>query len=188
MIDWLLQADTWLFLFLNVSLANPLFDLMMPLVTNRWFVRAVFLLIIVCLAVFGGKQGRITALLCLITVALSDQLAAHWLKPWVGRIRPCHVLPDAHLLVDCSAGLAFPSAHAANTFAQAALLSCRHRKLTWLWFGFAALVSFSRISVGVHYPGDVLGGGLLGIACGMFVVYLHGTITKRYRGLRQYLG
>jgi undecaprenyl-diphosphatase len=185
MIDWLLQADTWLFLFLNVSLANPVFDLIMPLVTNRWFVRGVFLLIIICFAAFGGKQGRITALLCLVTVALSDQLAASWLKPWVGRIRPCHVLPDVHLLVDCSAGLAFPSAHAANVFAQAALLSLRHEKLTWLWFGFASLVSFSRISVGVHYPGDVLGGALLGIACGMLVVYLYRVATKWYSSRRQ---
>lgn len=173
MFEWLLNADAWLFLFINVSLANPVFDFIMPLVTNGWFLRGAFLLIVLGLAIFGGKKGRITALLCILTVAISDQLAAHFVKPLVGRIRPCHVLPNVHLLVNCTAGLSFPSAHAANTYAQAALLSQRHPNLGWLWWGFATLVSFSRIAVGVHYPGDVLGGGLLGIAVGMGVVGLY---------------
>ncbi|MFH2055676.1 MAG: phosphatase PAP2 family protein, partial [bacterium] len=174
-----------LFLFINVSLANPVFDFVMPLVTDSWFVRGVFLLILIGLATLGGKKGRMTAVLCIITVALSDQLSAHLIKSLVGRIRPCHVLPNVNLLVDCSAGLAFPSAHAANTFAQAALLSQRHPGLTWLWFGFASLVSFSRIVVGVHYPGDVLGGGLLGIAVGLAVVGLHRIVAARYEDRRK---
>lgn len=184
MFEWLLDADSWLFLFLNASIANPVFDFIMPIATDKWVVRGAFLLILTGLVTLGGRKGCITALLCILTVAISDQLAAHLIKPLVGRIRPCHVLSNVHLLVDCSAGLAFPSAHAANTFAQAALLSQRHANLKWLWFGFASLVSFSRISVGVHYPGDVLGGGLLGIAVGMGVVGLHRWATSRYRKAR----
>lgn len=165
MTDWLVNLDTRLFQFLNVDLANTVFDTVMPVVTNDWVLRAVFLAIVVLLLFFGGRRGRIVALLCVATVALSDQTSSHLIKPLIERTRPCHVVPDVHLLVACSKGLSFPSSHAANSFAVAVLVSLVYRRSIWAVLTAAALISYSRIAVGVHYPLDVLAGAVVGAAC-----------------------
>ncbi len=169
MIDWLLDLDKTLFLLLNVKLANPLFDLVMPLITHRWSVRGVFIAILLYLLIFDGKRGRFAAVAAVLAVAIADQAAATIIKPIVSRIRPCHLIEQVHILVDCSQGLSFPSAHATNTAAVAALLSLIYSKARWYLIGYAALVSFSRISVGVHYPFDVIGGAIIGVAVGIAV-------------------
>jgi undecaprenyl-diphosphatase len=169
MIDWLVNLDTRLFLFFNNALANSVFDRVMPIITNDWVLRAVFLVIVVLLLIFGKKQGRITALLCVVALLLSDQITSHLIKPMIARVRPCHVIPDVHLLVACSQGLSFPSSHAANSFAIAALISLSYRRQVWLYLSIAAIISYSRIAVGVHYPFDVLAGTLVGVLCAIAV-------------------
>jgi membrane-associated phospholipid phosphatase len=173
MIDWLVNLDTQLFLYLNNVLANPVFDRVMPIITNDWVLRVVFLIIVVLLAIFGKRQGRVVALLCIVTVALSDQVSSHLIKPLITRVRPCHVVSDVHLLVACSQGLSFPSSHAANSFAIATLISLSFRRRIWLYLTIAGVVSYSRIAVGVHYPFDVLAGALVGVLCAtvVFAVY-----------------
>lgn len=181
MIAWLLNADRVLFHFINISLANPVTDFIMPVVTNDWNLRIVLLLIVIALPVFGKREGWITALLCILTVIATDQLSSHLIKHLVERIRPCHILPDVHLLVGCGGGFSFPSSHAANVFGQAAVIGTRHRKVSVPVYIFAALVGYSRIAVGVHYPGDVLGGGLLGIAVGLVIVGITRLIQLRFQ-------
>lgn len=178
MIEQLLRMDSALFNFFNKSLANPVFDLIMPAVTNDWFLRVLMLLILLTLLIFGKKEGRITALLCVLAVIASDQLSSHLIKPLVGRIRPCHIVPDVHLLVGCGGGLAFPSSHAANVFGQAVILGSRHRKAVWLAYPFAVLVSYSRVAVGVHYPGDILGGALVGALAGLVIVCAYKILER----------
>jgi undecaprenyl-diphosphatase len=182
MIEWLVGFDTQLFLFLNGSLANPVFDRFMPIITNDWLLRVAFLAIVINLAVFGKKQGRIAAILCVVTVACSDQVSAHILKPLVARIRPCHVIPSVHLLVDCSQGLSFPSSHAANSFGIATLISLIYRRKEWLYLSIAAIVSYSRIAVGVHYPLDVLTGTVVGLLCGWVVLRAYRLVEPRLPG------
>ena len=173
----LLNADKALFIFLNERLANVVFDWTMPVITNDWFLRVLFVLLIVALLIWGKKQGRITAVVCIATLVATDQVSAHLIKPWVSRVRPCHVIPSVHLLVNCSQGLSFPSSHAANSFGQAIALSLEYRKQSWIFYLFASLVSFSRIAVGVHYPSDVLGGAIIGTLCGLVVVLLERIVN-----------
>ena len=173
MIDWLVKLDTQLFLFFNNALANSVFDRLMPIVTNDWVLRVVFLIIVVLLLIFGKKQGRVAALLCVVAVVLSDQVSSHLIKPLVARVRPCHVVSDVHLLVACSQGLSFPSSHAANSFAIAALISLSYRRRVWLYLTIAAIISYSRIAVGVHYPFDALAGALVGVLCATVVFAAH---------------
>jgi membrane-associated phospholipid phosphatase len=183
MIDWLVSLDTQLFLFFNTVLANSVFDRVMPIITNDWVLRVVFLIIVVLLLIFGKKQGRIVALLCIVTVVLSDQVSSHLIKPLVARVRPCHVIPDVHLLVACSQGLSFPSSHAANSFAIGTLISLSYRRRIWLYLTIAGIVSYSRIAVGVHYPFDVLAGALVGVLCATAVFtayqYISASLDKR---------
>lgn len=181
MLDWLVGLDTAIFVFLNTQLANPAFDIIMPIATNDWFLRAVLAAIILAMLIFGKKQGRIAAIFCLATVALSDLFSAQLIKPLVGRVRPCHIIENVHLLVNCSQGLSFPSSHAANTFSLAYFLSGIYPRLRWLLYAFAALVSYSRIAVGVHYPTDVLVGALTGVAAALVIVFVYRWTLRKYK-------
>ncbi len=185
MLEWLMGLDTALFLLLNSDLANPVFDFIMPIATNQWFLRGVFAAIVLWLLIFGKRQGRIAALGCILTVVLADQLSAQLIKPLVGRIRPCHIIQPVHLLVDCSQGLSFPSSHAANSVSLAVYLSFQYPRAKWFLAAFAAIVSYSRIAVGVHYPSDVIAGALIGVLSGIIILMLHRWVGSKYSSPRQ---
>ncbi len=179
MLVFLINIDTQVFYFINLKLQNGVFDFLMVFLTQRsnWII----LLWIGWLVFFilGKKKGRIVALLLLVTIAASDQVSAQFIKKWVGRIRPCNVLENVHLLVGCTQAFSFPSAHASNLFASATLLSRNYKSLTPLFLLLAFLVSFSRIYVGVHYPFDVLAGGLLGFFLASLILFVFNLINTR---------
>ncbi|MBD3383242.1 MAG: phosphatase PAP2 family protein [candidate division Zixibacteria bacterium] len=169
MLEFLVNIDTGLMRFLNLTLANPVFDFIMPILTDKWFVRTFFLTAGMIAAITGGKRGLITFFLLILAVILSDQLAAQVIKPAVGRLRPCHTHDWVHLLVNCSSGKSFPSAHAANSFGQAAVWFFRYPGWRWHFVIAASLIALSRVFVGVHYPFDILAGSVVGIFCGVVI-------------------
>lgn len=130
----------------------PLYALLLFMVWRRWGWRG--------LVTFGVSVG--------VLIALADQ-GSVLIKNWVQRPRPCHVeawqglvhLPSGR----CGGAFGFVSSHASNVFALALLFSLLMRR-RWVWwgmFGWALLVSYSRIYLGVHYPGDVVCGAILGL-------------------------
>jgi undecaprenyl-diphosphatase len=169
--EFLLGMDTGLFYFINVDLQNPIFDCFMPFITerNHWF--PVWGILIIGLLWKGGKKGRTLILLIIPVIFLSDQLSAHVLKPLIARPRPCMALPDVHLLVGLKRSFSFPSAHAANFFATATIFNYFYPKYRWVYFIAAFLVALSRVSIGVHYPLDIIAGGILGACCALFVIF-----------------
>lgn len=179
MLAWPAEIDTSLFLFLNVKLANPVFDFIMPIITNDWLLRIVFLAMIIYLLVRGKKPGSIAAILCILVLALSDLMSAQIFKPLFERVRPCHVISNVHLLVNCSQGLSFPSSHAVNSFGQAVLLSGMYPRRRIVFLLIAVVVSYSRVAVGVHYPFDVIGGAILGTLSGLVVFFCYRLWTTR---------
>ena len=154
--------DTHLFVLLNYRWHCGLLDVVMPFVTNANNWRLPILVALFALAVFGGARGRWAALLALLAVALGDQLSSHWLKPLIGRARPCHVVEPLRLLVSCSGSFSFPSSHATNIAAGMTIFALFYRRLAAFFAFVAFLIGYSRVYVGVHYPLDVLGGWLLG--------------------------
>ncbi len=187
----LLDLDKSLFYFCNQGLRNWLFDVILPFLTdlNRKPLALVIVGILwLLLLLRGGRPGRVAALLLIPTIALSDQLNSSVLKFLIERPRPCHVLSNVHLLVGCGSGFSFPSSHAVNNFAGAIVLAYFLPRWSWAFFLFAAVIAFSRVYVGVHYPSDVIGGAVLGTAIGAFVIVvfrlIEETIRRRRRPLK----
>ncbi|MEW5994281.1 MAG: phosphatase PAP2 family protein [Candidatus Zixiibacteriota bacterium] len=178
MIEFLAEIDRTLFFFINASLANPVTDAVMPVLTSDIILRILYGAAMVILLWRGDSRLRWLVLFSALTLTLSDQLSSHLLKTLVERPRPCHLFDQLHLLVDCGAGFSMPSSHAANMFGQAALFGLAVRSTLWYLMSFAVLVAVSRVFVGVHYPGDVVAGGLLGIAVGLAVAVTFGAFEK----------
>jgi undecaprenyl-diphosphatase len=93
------------------------------------------------------------------------QIISHlWERP-----RPYIAHPDvAHLFIPPSTDPSFPSDHATAAFAIAVSIFLRNRKVGALALVMATILAVSRVAVGTHYPGDVLGGAVLGTACALF--------------------
>ena len=181
LLENLIHLDTALFYFFNVGLQNGFLDFLLPILTNLDYWRIPLGLMVVLLLIFGKKKGRITVLLLVLGIALSDQLCNNVLKPLIQRIRPCNVLENIHLLVNCTRAYSFPSSHAMNIFTGCLLLSYSYRKMRVLLLIGAILVSYSRIYVGVHYPFDVLAGVALGIFCAFVIITLFKFLSKNFR-------
>ncbi len=172
------QADVWLFRLLNHNLVNPAADDLMVLLTGGRFSWHIFVLVAFFMVIRKGKGGFLVILLALIAVGLADSVASGILKPLVQRVRPCFALDHVRLLISQPHSYSFASSHAANSTAVATVTWIFfHRGLlveklfTGLIICYAFVVSFSRIYVGVHYPGDVLAGMAVGI-CSALLVYL----------------
>lgn len=156
-----------LFHFINNSLANPAFDILMPLVTRLGSGEFIFTLavFIVFLSVPDKKLGGIL-LLAGLTVGY---FAIEFLKANVASPRPFMSIPDVRLLVPRSSGFSFPSGHAFNAFMTATIMTRFYNK-DWLWYALAALIAFSRVYIGVHYASDVLAGALIGMIAGYILL------------------
>ncbi|MCM2271104.1 MAG: phosphatase PAP2 family protein [candidate division Zixibacteria bacterium] len=184
MLEWLAALDRALFYFINVQLANPVTDLVMPFVTSDAVLRVLFAIAILLILWRGDKRTRLMVIFSGLTLALTDQAAANLLKDIFERVRPCRDLPDVHLLVNCGAAFSMPSAHAANAFGQALFWgNGRMKVFAWLLI-VASLISVSRIFVGVHYPFDVLVGALVGAMIGMALNCIGNWAIGRYLDAR----
>jgi len=168
--EWLYTIDKAVFLFFNKTLANPVFDLIMPVITESDYWRIPIALFILALIVFGGAKGRITALLLVLAVTFSDQISSFVIKPFVHRTRPCFVLEGVRLLIDQPNSPSFPSSHAANMMSTSVVMFAQYRKKSLIYLVLAALVMYSRMYVGVHYPADIAGGIITGGLCGCAVM------------------
>ncbi len=161
----LINIDHAIFHFINDSIANPILNWIMPIVTNENNIAIPLLLFWLWLLFYKGKRGKITAVLLLLTVILTDVIAAQIIKPWIGRIRPSHAMLDnINLLVSRGGKYGFVSNHAANTMAAATIIGYFYKKWKSVLITISIIVGFSRVYVGVHYPFDVIGGWLFGYA------------------------
>ena len=152
--------------------------------TSVWIPVALVLLFVV----LKNNSPR-TAILAVLTVALTivatDQMSSHLIKPLVARLRPCNDPTIMHLIDTVngyrSGGYSFTSSHACNSFGIFTIVSLliRNRALSLSLLLWASINSFSRIYLGVHFPGDILCGAILGTAIGAVIYLLYSFIRKR---------
>lgn len=114
------------------------------------------------------RRFALTALLAAgIALGINQILGAIWNRP-----RPFVVHPHSvHLLLAHAADGSFPSDHAAAGFAVAGVLVAAHRRLGAAAIAFAVLMSYARVFVGLHYPGDVVAGALVGVGVSWVLVH-----------------
>lgn len=132
------------------------------------------------------QETLLVIVMMALVITLADQIASGLCKPFFARYRPTQD-PDIMYMVDIVNGyrggrFGFISSHAANTFAATVFLSLliKRKSLTIMLILWAVLNSYSRIYLGVHYPGDILFGTLEGCLIGYLVYWLYRLIQKRF--------
>jgi membrane-associated phospholipid phosphatase len=185
LMDKLVQWDKWLFVKLNSQWTNPLFDTMAPLWRTPEFWAPLYLFLLLFTISNYKSRGAWWVLFFLCTFVACDMTGTYAFKKVFERIRPCND-PDFSmqvrlLLKQCGGGFSFVSNHAANHFGMGvfAFITLRHVIGKWAWLGivWAGSVAYAQVYVGVHYPFDVLAGGLIGTIFGIST----GTLfNKRY--------
>lgn len=183
MLEILQNIDLSVFLFINMKLANPVTDFIMPVITYSNGIRSFYGIALVMLLWKGDNRLRWMVLVSAIVLLFTDQSTANFMKKWIARPRPCHtlcpILNGYNLLVGCGGGYSMPSTHAANAFGQASLFAFHYKKIRWYLFGYASLIALSRVFVGVHYPSDIIVGSTVGFLIGTSLAFGFGKIYKR---------
>lgn len=179
--------DRKMFFLVNNGTANGFFDTVMPFVreSNIWI--PLYLFMLVFAAVNFGKRGLLWMLFVICTVGLCDIVSSHLIKEHIFRLRPCQdpALADRiRILANyCPRSSSFTSSHAANHFGLAVFFVMTLRQYTSAWinlfFAWALIICFAQVYVGVHYPIDVISGGILGGTIG----YLIALFFNNYAGL-----
>jgi len=164
-------------LWLNQFHHDWLDPIMFQMSKTQFWVPLHLLLIYLIFKRYEAKAWLLLACTALV-ILFSDQLTSTFMKPLFERLRPSHeptLQGLVHLVNDYKGGrYGFASSHAANTFGVAMLMFLslrayyRYAGLIFLW---ATLVSYTRIYLGVHYPGDIITGGVIG-ACAGWAGYL----------------
>ena len=178
MLEFLISLDTQLFLFLN-NLNNSFFDIIFFWISYKYTWIPFYIALIYFFIKKKHFKGLITIALLVIVIVLCDQISVHLFKEVFQRLRPCHN-PNLNDLVHivngkCGGKYGFVSSHAANSFGLAifTLLYFKNRTYSYLVILWALITAYSRVYLGVHFPLDVICGGILGgfIAWGVFCIY-----------------
>jgi membrane-associated phospholipid phosphatase len=185
--DELLSYDQSLFKVINYGWSNSFFDWLMPWLRNSTVWYPLYLLLLLLVTINFRKTGWWWVLFAAGTVILTDFVSSTIIKQNIFRLRPCHE-PGFASWIQVLVGYrpqssSFTSSHATNHFGMAMFLyitlRTRFKKWPALFFFWAFSISFAQVYVGVHYPVDIICGGLIGILIG----YLSGKSFNKNYGL-----
>ena len=160
-------------------------DEFMPVMTHRFAWIPMYLaLAYAIMKTLGWKKGLMFIVAVALTTVLADQIGASVIRPWVARMRPSNpenpISEMIHIVGDYRGGAyGMPSCHAANTVGLLTIFLLRFRSKLFggilvIW---VAMQMYSRMYLGVHYPTDLLAGGVLGMSSASFsyLIYMYAS-------------
>jgi len=185
--DSIIELDKKLLVYLN-SMHMDWLDPIMLQITKTQFWIPLYLFLIYLVFKNFNTRGWLVLAGAGLAILLADQITSSLMKPYFERLRPSQeptLQGIVHIVNDYRGGLyGFASSHAANTFATALFVWLLFRnKYKWMpiLFLWAAVMTYTRIYLGVHYPGDILVGGIVGLFSGWagyrFYLYLNAKAT-----------
>ena len=184
------RLDQHLLLFINSS-NSPFLDQVMHVLSEKLVWVPLYLAILIYLGITYKRKFLIILLFIILAITVSDQVSV-LLKNLTHRLRPCHtpsIMGIVHLVDgECGGLYSFVSSHASNSF-NVALLSLLFIKRRWYSISiiiWALLIGYSRIYLGVHYPGDVLCGSILGALTGWGIYNLYTLTDNKILKYRPY--
>ncbi|GIL21694.1 MAG: phosphatase PAP2 family protein [Bacteroidota bacterium] len=187
MLENLIEWDKKFLIWLNSHHADWL-DPIMYLITHTAFWIPLYGFLIFLVFKTYKKEGWIILIGAALTVLLCDQITSSFMKPFFERLRPSHDPSLAGLLHHVNeyrgGRFGFSSGHAANTFGVSLFVwLILHSHIRWIGaiFIWATIMTYTRIYLGVHFPGDILVGGLIGLTCGWLSYKATQTLLKWYR-------
>jgi undecaprenyl-diphosphatase len=185
MISWLIELDKEIFLTLN-SLHHPWLNGLMSFLSGKilWVPLIIFFFYYSFRSI-GGKKTLYFGLFLILGLIASDVTSSYILKNFTNRLRPCREADLMPLIYSfgqkCGGKFGFVSSHAANSIAliffSLRTLNFKSKWINLAWF-VPILVSYSRLYLGVHYPGDLVGGSLVGF----FWAYFFSKMYKNIQG------
>lgn len=177
--ETLLSLDQGLFKLINQVWIGAWADAFFPWVTDLYktlpFQLIFYPLLFLVFVLNFKKVGILVFLLCIACLGSNDFLGTTLFKNTVERPRPFQNIELSTIQRAPARGFSFISNHASNTFAFATFATILMPQVAIPTFFIAAVVAYSRVYNGVHYPTDIFGGALFGI----FMAFMFGTLTKK---------
>ncbi len=186
-IELITELDTNVFLALN-GLNTPWLDPVMWVLTGKFTWVALYALLLWWLyRRFEWRQATVYLMAVVLTIVVADQVCGGVLRGAIGRLRPANLQNPishmVHIVNDYRGGnFGFPSCHGANSFGLAVIMSLimRRRWFTWCILAWAALNSYTRLYLGVHYPGDIFIGACIGSLAGWLMYLVARWVIRRW--------
>ncbi len=159
--DFILNADTSVLMFIREHFTCAFLDFLMPIITLLGEYGA--FPIAVCITLLCLKKTRLAGFEMAVAIIMGFVIVNLTLKPLVARVRPYDAIEGIKLLIEAQSDYSFPSGHTLIAFECAGVISRNYTSFAPYVFVMASLVAFSRLYLFVHYPTDVLASVILGL-------------------------